>query len=214
MTAFTLKIIALASMLIDHVGVFGGPDFFRLIGRLAFPIFVYLLAEGFRHTKSPEQFLARLLAFAVISEIPFDIAFNERIDFFADTNIFYTLFLGGAAITVYRAMKKFHGEEIVAVFAALGFAWLAEIFGADYGAFGVAFIFLMYVTPTKLRLATMAIMCILGNSGVFILAALASVLPVAFYNGNRGLKLKWLFYTAYPVHLLVLTFLDFLLRNG
>ena len=86
MSAFVLKIIALAAMFTDHLyivfpDVF--PFWFRGVGRLAFPIFVYLLADGFRHTKKPERFLMRLLAFAFIAEIPYDIAFGNQINFIA-----------------------------------------------------------------------------------------------------------------------------------
>ena len=83
MTAFTLKIIALLSMLVDHIGVTfpeATPFGFRAVGRLAFPIFVYLLAEGFRHTKAPEKFLMRLFIFAIISEIPYDIVMGNAIN--------------------------------------------------------------------------------------------------------------------------------------
>ena len=101
MTAFTLKIIALTAMFIDHIAVVFPdtvPLWFRAIGRLAFPIFAYLLAEGFRHTRSKEKLLMRLLAFAAISEIPYDLVMGNTINSATNTNIFYTLFLGGVAI--------------------------------------------------------------------------------------------------------------------
>jgi len=90
MTAFALKTIALIAMLTDHLTiVFPGtfPFWFRGIGRLAWPIFAFFLAEGFRHTKAPGKFLMRLFVFALVSEIPYDIAMSNSIDFFADTNI-------------------------------------------------------------------------------------------------------------------------------
>ena len=109
MTAFTLKIIALFAMLIDHIAV-AFPDtfplWFRAVGRLAWPIFAYFLAEGFRHTKAREKFLMRLLAFAVISEIPYDLVMGNAVNFAANTNIFYTLFLGGMAICLYERLKE------------------------------------------------------------------------------------------------------------
>jgi len=250
-SAFTLKIIALMSMLVDHAGIimpeaFGlphGMNIFRVIGRLAFPIFVYLVAEGFRHTKSPEKFLLRLGIFALISEIPFDIAFKAQINFFAETNIFYTLFLGGAAIYTYekisaRLQEKFrdrigsHGTadqqaaradrcRNIAIIPACIFPLIAELLSSDYGAGGVAFVFIMYlVTPLGWRLAAMAVLCLWQHADtiIFVLsggsipamflwmipATLASVALVAFYNGKRGPDLKWLFYAAYPAHILIL----------
>lgn len=229
MTVFTLKIIALASMVIDHAGIimpefFGlspGINIFRVIGRLAFPIFVYLIAEGFRHTKSPEKFLLRLGAFALISEIPFDIAFEPQINFLAGTNIFYTLFLGGVAI---YAHQKLH-EEKPAYLPACAAVLAAEFLTADYGAYGVAFIFLMYlIKPVKWRLAAMAALCLYQHEStirgvlrgdcvpavvlLMIPATLVPVALVAFYNGERGPGLKWLFYAAYPAHILILLIIE------
>ena len=160
MTAFTLKIIAIVSMLIDHMAIVSPdtfPFWFRGIGRIAWPIFAFLLAEGFRHTKSPEKFLMRLLAFALISEIPYDLAMGNTINFTANTNIFYTLFLGGMAIRCYEKMKTWYNWQTMAVLGAiLPTALLAEVLTADYGGMGVLFIFAMYaIKPQRLRMAVM-----------------------------------------------------------
>jgi len=245
MTVFHLKIIAVVAMLIDHIevvfpGTFG--IWGRVVGRLAFPIFVYLIAEGFRHTKSPWKFVFRLLLFAIISEPFFDVAiwgaeFPGGIDFFNATNIFYTLFFGGLTICIYNYMKgtfeSVLGKWLDRIFAAtpiVGFMWLAESdLRSDYGAYGVLFIFLMYVIkPLKLRLAVMFVLCVwqfrftvlniveFFTQGVqlfplpFILMipmTWLTVLMVAFYNGKRGPSFKWFFYAFYPVHLMVLGFL-------
>jgi hypothetical protein len=234
MTAFTLKIIALSAMLIAHMGaVF--PDYFpvwyRIIGRLAYPIFIYLLAEGFRHTKAPEKFLMRLLAFALISEIPYDLALGYGVNFIAKTNIFYTLFLGGAAICLYERMKARRGWQTMAViFSILPTAILAEVLTADYGGMGVFFIFVMYAVKPKIpRLIIMGVfalsqfipLAVAHNMGIAIPTeyllmipfTLATVLIVDFYNGKRGLKAKWLFYIAYPAHLAVLAVIAIMI-NG
>jgi hypothetical protein len=225
MTAFALKVIALASMLIDHLAVVF-PDYFpfwlRGVGRLAWPIFAFLLAEGFRHTKSPEKFLMRLLVFALISEIPYDIAMGNSINFFSNTNIFYTLFLGGMAICWYERMKKWYDKQaFAAIGALLPTALLAEILSADYGGMGVLFIFAMYaIKPQRLRLAAVGVFALsqfiplipayfLGISirleyWLMIPFALATVPLIAMYNGNRGTQAKWLFYWFYPAHLAVL----------
>ncbi|MCL2048543.1 MAG: conjugal transfer protein TraX [Defluviitaleaceae bacterium] len=179
MTAFTLKIIAVIAMVLDHIAVvfprlFDGVIYFRVIGRLAFPIFVYLIAEGFRHTKSPVKYLLRLGAFAVISEVFFDWAFNDELNFFMDTNVFYTLFLGGLAIAAYREIcgnarpltKSRRGKSaglrlpsygnLAAFLPLLVLMCIAELVSSDYGANGVILIFLMYVVPLKWRFLTMA----------------------------------------------------------
>ena len=211
MTAFTLKIIALVAMLIDHTGaVFPeyAPFEFRLIGRLTFPIFVYLIAEGFRYTRSPKKFLARLLAFAIISEPFYDWAINRthnirhdlspwHIDFFSRTNIFYTLFLGGLAIFAFQQMHKTlpQVEEsspkerkeayvfvgIVTALATLGLMLLADVLGTDYGGYGVLFILLMYlIKPKGPRLAVSAAMSILQHRWMFPYI-LSGALETRFY---------------------------------
>ena len=245
LTAFKLKLIALASMFIDHIGaVF--PEYFglefRVIGRLAFPIFVYLLAEGFRHTSNPHRFLVRLGVFAIISEPFFDLALRanlqaaeyinmrflwDNIDFFANTNIFYTLFLGGVSICAIEHLKQsekppYSFKSLIALVCVGAPFFVAEALTTDYAAYGVAFILLMYViTDKKLRLAVMAVMCVwqhgdilqfiveghaglLGLYNLMIPATLVTVLLAAFYNGKRGPGFKMMFYVAYPAHLAVL----------
>ncbi|MCL2840849.1 MAG: conjugal transfer protein TraX [Defluviitaleaceae bacterium] len=240
MTAFKLKIIALITMIIDHIGVIIMPNVqeLRVIGRVAFPIYVYLVAEGFRHTKNPKKFLIRLGIFALVSEPIFDLAMGNTINFLGNTNIFYTLFLGGAAIATHQWIcKKWeenHTAFVLAFVPGLGFMWVAELLTTDYGAYGVAFITFMYaIKPIKLRLATMAILCVwqhatviefamrgylvyVPNAHLFVLAipaTLVAVVLVAFYNGERGIHLKWFFYGSYPVHLAILLGVHFLLSQ-
>jgi len=191
MSAFILKIIALSAMLIDHIGaVFPAhvPFAFRIIGRLTFPIFVYLIAEGFHHTRSAKKFLLRLMAFAIISQIPYSWSINRsdnllrglspwNVDFLNATNIFYTLFLGGLAIYIYQhilnaiVQKEETNKEsiylttsIIAVGPVFGLMWLADFLGAEYGGYGIIFILLMYaIKPKWLKLAIFAIMNVLQH---------------------------------------------------
>ena len=222
-------------MLIDHVGLVFADNFgreFRVIGRIAFPVFVFLVAEGFSHTKSPAKFLARLFVFAVISEPFFDLAFGNEINFFARTNIFYTLFLGGLGICMIRAAKKIKNELLAMVLLLISIAFvtlLAEALTTDYGAYGVIFIIAMYLLKSNpIRIWVMAMLsvwqhqAIISNGislgfGVYPLiewlmipVTLVAVVLVAFYNGKRGLGLKWLFYLAYPAHLAILFILTLL----
>ena len=243
MNAFHLKVIALTTMIIDHLGAVFPEIFgfgFRVVGRVAFPIYVYLVAEGFRHTKSPKRFLLRLGIFALLSEPAFDVAirgaeFPWGVDFFNHTNIFYTLFFGGAAIYLFQMVSAKINSwlgKALAVLPLLILMWLAEsVVTSDYGAYGVAFIFIMYaIQGIKLRLAAMAVMCVWQHRtlvrhiimylrydeiilvpGIFIMmipATLIAVVLVAFYNGERGRSFKWFFYASYPVHLFVLGLLS------
>ena len=115
MTAFVLKIIASASMFVDHTGViFPAPEYFRMIGRVAFPIYAYMIAQGCLYTKDINKYMLRLGLFALISEVPFSIAFlhynyfgggSPGFDVPHYTNVFYTLFLGVACVVVYERLK-------------------------------------------------------------------------------------------------------------
>jgi len=180
------------------------------------------MASTSSNTKLPDKFLVRLLAFALISEIPYDLAMGNSINFAADTNIFYTLFLGCTAILVYERLKLKYDWQTSAIIGALfPTALLAEILTADYGGMGVLFIFTMYAIKHKpLRLAAMggfALFQFLPLIPAYILGidirfeyllaipfALATVPLVAMYNGKRGIQAKWLFYLIYPTHLVVL----------
>jgi len=151
MSSLILKIIAVASMLVDHTGsVFERqlPEFapyLRMFGRLAFPIFCFLIAEGYIKSRNVQKYALRLLVLAVLSEIPFDMMVGARIQNdpvfinYASQNVFFTLFLGLIAIWAIDFNTKLHrpwkGWSI-----ALICMFLASLIRADYGIFGVAFI--------------------------------------------------------------------------
>jgi len=156
-TAFFVKLIAIVTMIIDHFGaVFAMPIYFRVIGRIAFPLFVFLIAEGCKYTKSMEKYILRLGIFALVSEVPFDLAFRggiSGIDFLNNTNIFYTLWLGVVCVYVLQKVKKFAQDKqyanraymllwlIVPIFV-YGAMLAADWLGTDYGGVGVLFVFL------------------------------------------------------------------------
>jgi len=109
MTAFVLKIIAAAAMLLDHTcAAFPEtfPIYFRYIGRLAFPVFAYMIAQGCKHTGNIWKYMLRLGIFAIISEIPYDMALRSETSFISNTNIYYTLFIGTACIAFYEILKS------------------------------------------------------------------------------------------------------------
>lgn len=168
----------------------------RYIGRPAFPIFCFLLVQGFIHTHDVKQYAVRLGIFALISEIPFDLALHIQPVYWQGQNVFFTLLIGLLAIWFIRA----HRDTLPArVAGLLGGAVLAELLHTDYGAFGIALIVLLYLLRGK-----KALQCILGAvcCAWEITAPLAFVL-IWFYNGKRGKQPRWFFYWFYPVHLLL-----------
>lgn len=215
-----LKCIACGTMLLDHIGAScieaayaaaGLPQglarldlVLRFIGRLAFPIFCFLLVEGFQHTHDVRRYVLRLFAFGLVSEMPFDLAFF-RVPFYSGhQNVYWTLALGVLAMALLDHFQDEAGNIAwKGRLAALGCAVAAEWMGTDYGAIGVALIVGLYLTRRSRKQQ-----CILGAAMMAweLTAPLAFVL-VWFYNGERGRCprwAKWAFYLFYPVHLAVL----------
>ena len=207
----TLKIIAVVSMLTDHTAavLFGWSELAflimrQIIGRLAFPIYCFLLVEGFEKTSSRRKYAGRLFLFALISEIPFDLAFHRELFYSNYQNVFFTLFLGFLMIWLMDVVEK-HCRSFVlrmlgqaAVFLAA--AALMELLYCDYGAHGAIAIALLYLFR-KRKLEQIIAGCV---AFLWEITAPVAFIFVAFYNGRRGMKLKYFFYIFYPAHLLIL----------
>lgn len=107
-SALTLRVIALVTMLIDHIGNVFGIMEFRCIGRISFPIFAFLIVNGYRHTHNPKKYLLRLAAFALISEIPYNLIARGEVFNSGVQNVFFTLFLGLCCIVLIDWLKDKH----------------------------------------------------------------------------------------------------------
>lgn len=200
---FTLKCIAMLCMLIDHTGAVLFPQYIilRIIGRLAFPIYCFLLVEGAMHTRDIRKYELRLFLFAVISEIPFDLAFFRQIHW-SHQNVFFTLFLGVVAIDLAKQCKN----KIMIFFIAAVAVILAQLLHTDYGGSGIVFIlcyYLMHEWKIFRHLMFAAENILLYGIGIQSYASLAAV-PMMLYNGKKGPSLKYFFYAFYPLHLLIL----------
>lgn len=250
---FTLKMVAVVSMFIDHFAatVLAGmlrnasPDRFwfvsdnwqafhdvyqvmRGIGRFAFPIYCFLIVEGFMHTRSVAKYAARLFVFALLSEIPFDLAFRHTLWDFSYNNVFLTLVIGLVVIwglrwcsehilcvqpdgTICYGRLLFRGIlNMIFIFAGMTIAEF--LLHTDYGAAGIIAIVVMYLLrrhPKSAVAATVILLAILSSE--LEIVALPVVLFIAYYNGTRGRQLKYFFYAFYPVHLLVLVGLCYIL---
>ena len=202
-TSYQLKWIAIVTMVIDHMGAILYPTemVFRYIGRISFPIFCFLLVEGFCHTHDIFGYMARLGAFALISEIPYDLAFNCEVLEFTHQNVFFTLLLG--VILMYVLEKG--GELPQKAVEVLLVMWMAVFFHTDYGYRGILLIFIFYQLRrfrwTKLGCG--AAWNLIWNRSIQGFGAFAMI-PIALYNGSRGRKMKYFFYIFYPAHLLIL----------
>lgn len=181
----------------------------RIIGRLGFPIFCFLLIEGFLHTRNVWKYALRLLAFALISEVPFDLALRSSFFDLGYQNVFFTLFLGLMAITfISIAEEKFKENNVVRLLliliVSIFFMGIAFSLNTDYSLWGVLTIVAMY-TLRKNKTWEMAVGCaVLTVSSFLEVFAFVLLIPIRKYNGERGLNLKYVFYAFYPVHLLIL----------
>ncbi|HRC81912.1 MAG TPA: TraX family protein [Sedimentibacter sp.] len=210
MSGLVLKIIALITMIIDHYGAIFQSNviLYRIIGRLAFPIYFFLLVEGYFHTSDVKKYGTRLLLFAFISEIPFDLAFFGKVGF-EHQNIFFTLFIG--LTTIYLIDKKAESmNKALIIFLA---AALATLLKTDYQFIGIIYILAFYYIknmPKQRKFPLLALtMLAINSTAVIQQFSLLALVPISFYNDKQGWKNKILqisFYIAYPLHLLLFYF--------
>ncbi len=211
MNVLILKIIALTSMIIDHYGAIFQSDvgIYRIIGRIAFPIYAFLLVEGYTHTKNVKKYASRLLLFAIVSEWPFDLAFYGKLGF-THQNIFFTLFIGLVLMHLLDnkdGKYKFDNNLLI-----LGAAFIALLTAVDYHYVGIIYILTFYYTkdyPNPKKVYTQVLIIFLTNPFSLALRqqfALLALPLIYFYNGNLGPKNKFVqvfFYAAYPLHLII-----------
>ena len=217
MSAFVLKIIAIVTMFIDHLGYAvhnGSFSSFNYIGRLAFPIFAFQISEGYIHTKNIKKYFLRLLLFAVISQLPFMI-FNSILNIHKlYLNTLFTLFLGLVSIYIYDKCK--YKSLGILFYIFIGF--IAQYSCCDYGFYGVSIILIFYVFKNNIINASISF--ILATAVKYIIAILKngydiryiylfictciSIIFIIFYNGKKGKDIKYLLYLFYPIHLLLI----------
>ena len=223
MNNFRLKWIAIITMVIDHTAAVLLPQtsptwmVMRCIGRLAFPIFVFLLVEGFFHTRNINKYLIRLGIFALISEVPFDLALYGTVLEFTHQNIFFTLFLGLSCIYLMSLVEKKYKTNVFLTnllqgLITLGICIIAFILHTDYSFAGILLIAAFYLFRGNKVLLTISLLFVaafvLGSIEVF---ATLAIIPIAFYNGEKGKSMKYFFYVFYPAHLLILAGINLLL---
>ena len=214
LTTFSLKILAVVFMTLDHLGLLFFPQalWLRVLGRLAFPIFAFLIAESCRKTRNSDAFLRRLFFWGFLSEIPFD-RFYFGVPLSPDAqNIFFTLFLGALSIRLWQLRGNRRLLSLLPLAAG-------QLLAVDYGMIGVLTILLLYLSlERKEPVSAAGIIAI--NCGLlsFLYAwpvqlfGILALVPLRFYNGRRGRNWKYFFYLFYPLHLLVFWLIFQLIR--
>ena len=218
MSGSILKWIAIITMIIDHIGAvfFQDIEVLRIVGRIAFPIFAFLITEGFKYTSNVKKYAIRLGIFALVSEIPFNLAFHGEPWDISHQNVFFTLFIGLLCIWIYEEGKE--RNRFLSIVAVYILALSAEFLRTDYGLFGVFLIFMIYQSKSmKNKMIVIIIMNILlawlrvlsGGSSFIQIYAGFSVIFLLLYNEKKGKGIKYIFYLIYPFHLIVLYLLKY-----
>ena len=210
----TLKMIAAVSMLIDHIGCIFFPRqyWLRGIGRLAMPIYCFGISEGLAYSSDRKKYLLRMGLFSLISEVPFDLAFNGGPEIYSQ-NVILTFFCAIAGIILYEKLRSMSSSPlftILAVAGAAAFAAAARFLRTDYGEFGVILVYVLYFTrrfPDYRLLAAALTVCICCWKD-YEMVCLPAFLILNFYNGEKGKDLKYFFYYFYPFHLFVLALIN------
>jgi len=285
------EVSALYDWMMNHASFYFVYLVIRMIGRLGFPIFCFLLVEGYQKTRDVRKYALRLALFALISEIPFNLAFTGKFWYLGYQNVYFTLFLGLFSLCAYDFFVRYrkNGPEgwlwnltivlgvlfpatygtigarnlfglrttqsLIAVFGMLCVVvgaglllyyygvgkkgegqkrrsikqlqvvcadmtvlvlamYLADLLNTDYSGAGVLTITFMYLFRKKKVLSMTAGCVVLTVMSISEIPAFLALIPIALYNGQRGLKMKYFFYAFYPVHLFLLYLLAVLLGLG
>ena len=232
LSSAALHIIAMFCMLCDHLWgtVIPGNQWLTIVGRLAFPIFAFLIVEGYTHTKDLRRYALRLLLFALFSEIPFDLMLSGRVWNPLHQNVLWTFLLGLWMIHLNEQARRTERVWLISL-TAIGTLALGMLLGTlgmvDYYGAGVATVLVFYFFRGRRWWDLAAQICalyylytetigglyfevkLLGGSFEIVQQSLAlfALLPIWLYNGHQGYHARWfrLFnYLFYPVHMLLL----------
>ena len=237
-TSFTLHIIAMVFMLCDHLWatVVPGNDWLTDIGRIAFPMFAFMIVEGYFHTKSLKKYVGRLFVFALISEIPFNLVMGSSLFYPLHQNVLWTFLIGVLLIYLNEKAKK-TGKLWLRLITGIGTVGLAFILGlvtfVDYNYAGVLTVLVFYFFRGRkwwnfagqllcLYYLNVEVLSgfyyevnVFGNTVHIVRQgfALLGLIPIWLYRGKQGpynKMIKNVYYWFYPVHLLVLALIRML----
>lgn len=239
LTGSALKIIAVIAMVLDHFGqiilkngiILNAPysafsdrqfelllqaaDLCHIIGRIAFPIFCFLLVEGFLHTRNLKKYAWNLAAFAILSEPVYDFANAGTIFSLAQQNVLFSLLLGLIVLMLLQKYEKSVLAVLGIVCAGAVLSYFCKLDGWYYGIGLIAVFYLFRSRPAIQYVLALTVMYLSGLdfslSGIFdpyFITAAASLLLISRYNGTRGLRMKYFFYVFYPAHLLLFSLIN------
>lgn len=232
-TGAQLKIIAIVTMLIDHIGACfiengllrgysdemyaimstrWGNNWYmidtvlRCIGRISAPIFFFLLVEGFLHTHNVKKYIIQMIIFALLSEIPYDLAFSHTIYDPIAQNIFFTLSIG---LFVLIGIKAFENNIFLKILVILFGCIISYVLQTDYSFIGILMIVSFYVfhdNPLWRNICIVAIVLYEASAVIFSAFAGLALIPISIYSGEKGSTRlhKYFFYAFYPIHLCIL----------
>lgn len=221
MTSFIIKIIACFTMILDHIK-YAIPaldnEITLYLGRISYPLFAFLLVEGYIHTSDLKKYCKRLFIFALISQIPF-MLFRTLVGEWKMMNIMFTLLFGIACISVYDKIENKYISIPICILLIL----LGDYVNVDYGWFGITMMLLLYIFREDKFLKIVAYIALIlfyfytlninyisKEIVVYFFAYILPLIPICLYNGNQGKKMKYFFYFFYPIHMIVLYGLSFL----
>lgn len=231
-TSMMLHIMAMLFMLLDHMWatVVNGNDWMTCIGRIAFPIFAFMIVEGYFHTHNLKKYVLRMLVFAVLSEIPFNLVMASTVFYPLHQNVLWTFLIGIFLIYVNEKAKA-KGKLWLRAAAAAGTILLGFILGivtfVDYNCAGVLTVLTFYFFRGRTWQNFLCQFVVLAYINIEMLSgfayelnifggtvyferqafALLALIPIWLYRGKQGpynKPLKYLYYSFYPVHLLIL----------
>lgn len=207
-----LKLFAMIAMIIDHLkdSFFPEQIWMKVVGRLAMPVFAFMVAEGYHHTRDREKYLLRLFVFGLISEIPFDLVVKDRILELTHQNIMFTFAWSVLCLMCIDRIAENENRTLRYVLntvTVLFFAIGSLLMGLDYNIVGPAVIVTYHFLREKSLVISNSIAALIylvfRNVGVYAFGVMGFI-PIYLYNGKRGKGLKWLFYCFYPLHLLLI----------
>lgn len=216
---FTLKIIACISMFIDHFAIvfleLGSEEYkiARIIGRLAFPIFAFLLVEGFFYTSNLKRYGIRLFLLGVITEPFFDVVLLRNLgisNFLIIQNVVFTLLIGLIMLWIFNIIRiKYQIQQpffynIYGVLTILTAAILSVICATDYSIYGIILFMILYLFHENRIWRTIACIILIFLFGDSFLYQIPAIILLYFYNGKEGKKIQTVFYLFFPLHLFVL----------